>query len=679
MTLALVAGFWFAFRAGPAIERLLFAGDLLEWLDHRRGTGFGGWIVLLLPISATVVALGFARTVDPWLRRASLTWERGRCARVDLLSSWPVPSSASASRGPEHGSSTGCGSIRAEASSTPTSSATRWSSASSWDSRSSRSSTRSPRTLSSSVPRTCASRRSARRDAVADRRAHRHPDGRERTLLGDHGRLGRAVGETMIVLMATGNTPVMSWNIFNGFRTLSANIAVELPEAVRNSTHYRTLFLAALCLFAITFFFNTIAETVRQRFRREGLPAVTASLQTAPVAAAVMRAAPRRLLRRATSLSAQGEPMLWLTGGALVLALAMIAGLLVLVTWHGIVDVLAAAYPPSREGRRRRCSARSRRTRRTSREGTRTPVRRRELRTGNFEISGSHFQWISRRGASESRPEWALVVERTNWGRFFGFPAAFEVDGKSVATDPERILEAFDAEHPAARERFERAARARDGRDRRAEPRMESARLATRAVELSHPGDAESSRKPPPRRRGARRARGQLPARSNRDRGAQRRERAARDRPDDGDGQTKKIPLAEIVAIVPANRLSAWQRSRLRLAVEGVPPGSPARGEQRRRRLPAIFGTVAMTMIMSLSSCPSACSPRSTCASTRAGIPRQHRAHLREQPRRRAERRVRRLRPGLLLLPRRRVDRPAPLPERLRTRRTARAGSSGRR
>jgi phosphate transport system permease protein len=80
--------------------------------------------------------------------------------------------------------------------------------------------------------------------------------------------LGRAVGETMIVLMATGNTPVMSWNIFNGFRTLSANIAVELPEAVRNSTHYRTLFLAALCLFAITFFFNTIAETVRQRFRR---------------------------------------------------------------------------------------------------------------------------------------------------------------------------------------------------------------------------------------------------------------------------------------------------------------------------------------------------------------------------------------------------------------------------
>jgi phosphate transport system permease protein len=80
--------------------------------------------------------------------------------------------------------------------------------------------------------------------------------------------LGRAVGETMIVLMAAGNTPVRQWNIFNGFRTLSANIAVELPEAPVDSTHYRTLFLAALCLFVLTFAVNTVAELVRLRFRR---------------------------------------------------------------------------------------------------------------------------------------------------------------------------------------------------------------------------------------------------------------------------------------------------------------------------------------------------------------------------------------------------------------------------
>jgi phosphate transport system permease protein len=80
--------------------------------------------------------------------------------------------------------------------------------------------------------------------------------------------LGRAVGETMIVVMATGNTPILDINIFNGLRTLSANINVELPEAVRDSTLYRTLFLCALVLFAMTFVINTVAELVRQRYRR---------------------------------------------------------------------------------------------------------------------------------------------------------------------------------------------------------------------------------------------------------------------------------------------------------------------------------------------------------------------------------------------------------------------------
>jgi len=78
---------------------------------------------------------------------------------------------------------------------------------------------------------------------------------------------GRAVGETMIVLMATGNTPVLDWSMFNGMRTLSANIAVEIPEAPYGGTLYRTLFLAALVLFLITFFVNTLAEVVRQRLR----------------------------------------------------------------------------------------------------------------------------------------------------------------------------------------------------------------------------------------------------------------------------------------------------------------------------------------------------------------------------------------------------------------------------
>jgi len=79
---------------------------------------------------------------------------------------------------------------------------------------------------------------------------------------------GRAVGETMIVLMATGNTPILDWSVFNGFRAMSANIAVELPEAPHGGTLYRVLFLTALLLFVLTFVINMISEVVRQRLRK---------------------------------------------------------------------------------------------------------------------------------------------------------------------------------------------------------------------------------------------------------------------------------------------------------------------------------------------------------------------------------------------------------------------------
>ena len=81
--------------------------------------------------------------------------------------------------------------------------------------------------------------------------------------------LGRAVGETMILLMCTGNTAITSWSVFNGMRTLAANIAVEMPESEVGSSHYRVLFLAAFVLFVFTFFFNTLAEFVRQRLREK--------------------------------------------------------------------------------------------------------------------------------------------------------------------------------------------------------------------------------------------------------------------------------------------------------------------------------------------------------------------------------------------------------------------------
>lgn len=81
--------------------------------------------------------------------------------------------------------------------------------------------------------------------------------------------LGRVAGETMIVLMVVGNTPLIDWNPFSGLQSITATLATELPLAVIGSTHYRTLFLAALLLFLFTLAINTLAEVLRVRARRE--------------------------------------------------------------------------------------------------------------------------------------------------------------------------------------------------------------------------------------------------------------------------------------------------------------------------------------------------------------------------------------------------------------------------
>jgi len=81
--------------------------------------------------------------------------------------------------------------------------------------------------------------------------------------------LGRAVGETMIVLMATGNTPILDLSPFNGFRAMSACIAVEIPEAPVGGTLYRVLFLTALLLFLFTFILNTLSSLIGERLRKK--------------------------------------------------------------------------------------------------------------------------------------------------------------------------------------------------------------------------------------------------------------------------------------------------------------------------------------------------------------------------------------------------------------------------
>lgn len=272
---ALPLGLWAARLLGPLLERWLFAGDLRAWLAGQGGSGASGWFLMLLPLAAVAVGVAVAKLVTPRLRPWLRGLERHEAARFEfakfalgglatLALAWLLAQALAAAGLDSRASFPGIGPVLgtyvqrnslvvgfvmgfaiipiiytlAEDAlcSVPghlrgaslSAGATPWQTA-----------------VRVVLPTAASGLFSA-------------------LMIG----LGRAVGETMIVLMAAGNTPILEWNIFNGFRTLSANIAVELPEAVMGSTHYRTLFLAALTLFLMTFVVNTVAETVRLRFRK---------------------------------------------------------------------------------------------------------------------------------------------------------------------------------------------------------------------------------------------------------------------------------------------------------------------------------------------------------------------------------------------------------------------------
>lgn len=268
----LPAGVGLAVVLGPRLEGWLFAGDIRRWLDGQVGGPTGGWFLLLLAPAALAVAVLFARLLQPRLQQAARRWSRRRCAAADALKF-------------------AAGILLVL---TLALALARLLAAAGLDPRGS--------LLGTYVQRNALVVGFVMGFAVipiiytvADDALAAVPDHLRSAALGAGATpwqtavtiviptamsglfsavmigLGRAVGETMIVLMAAGNTPLMDWNLFNGFRTLSANIAVELPEAVRNSTHYRVLFLSALVLFALTFVVNTLAEMVRLRFRKKAV------------------------------------------------------------------------------------------------------------------------------------------------------------------------------------------------------------------------------------------------------------------------------------------------------------------------------------------------------------------------------------------------------------------------
>jgi phosphate transport system permease protein len=266
---ALPAGVAAAWAAAPAVERLLFQGDLRAWLDGRGDSGFGGWVVALLPVAAIAATAALGRIAGPWLRRSSRSWSDRRAA---LASLGVFAAGVAATVALAVAAATFCDALRID---------TRGGLFGTYVQRNALvvgigmsfaiipliftiaddALTSVPEHLrSASLGAGATPWQTAVRVIVPAAASGLF----SAVMIG----LGRAVGETMIVLMAAGNTPIIDWNVFNGFQTLSAAIATELPEAARGSSHYRVLFLAALVLFALTFVVNTVAELVRQRFRR---------------------------------------------------------------------------------------------------------------------------------------------------------------------------------------------------------------------------------------------------------------------------------------------------------------------------------------------------------------------------------------------------------------------------
>ncbi len=266
---AMPAGVLAACWLAPTVERLLFLGDFRAWLDGRGGSGFGGWVLALLPLAGIAAGAVATRVAGPWLRRRSQGWSQRQAGLAGLATfalgvGFAIAIAVAAAmfldalrldtRGGLFGTYVQRNAIVVAIgmsfaiiplvftiaddalSSVPDHlrSASLGAGATPWQTA-----------MRVIVPAAASGLFSA-------------------VMIG----LGRAVGETMIVLMAAGNTPIIDWNAFNGFQTLSAAIATELPEAARGSSHYRVLFLAALVLFAMTFVVNTVAEAVRQRFRK---------------------------------------------------------------------------------------------------------------------------------------------------------------------------------------------------------------------------------------------------------------------------------------------------------------------------------------------------------------------------------------------------------------------------
>jgi len=322
--------------------------------------------------------------------------------------------------------------------------------------------------------------------------------------------------------------------------------------------------------------------------------------------------------RRRSSLLSRGEPLVWLTGSAMVICILMIAGLIALLVlqggatfWPRPIHALATTsgrYLGEISDEERYTVPRH------VADGLPEPKRRaldaaggqsgrRLFRTGNYRITGTHFVWLSDfEIESDETPGWAVCLERLEWGNAYGTPKEFLVDGTVVASGAEEAWERFLAIHDDIRARRREQAGLERGRLGEANDRRKAALTRLKNAERSHGGGSDAYRKEAER---CGRVEAECDAEIGKvqaEIGALRNENARYGlRILTASGQESDIPVAEIVRGVAPNRLGFMGKVGVYLSRwKEFLADDPREANTEGGVFPALFGTVVMTLLMSL-------------------------------------------------------------------------------
>ncbi|MBW6508454.1 MAG: phosphate ABC transporter permease PstA [Desulfuromonadales bacterium] len=345
-----------------------------------------------------------------------------------------------------------------------------------------------------------------------------------------------------------------------------------------------------------------------------------------------------RLWRRqgsSTSVASLGQPMVWLAGGMLALCSVMIIALILLVVvrgmatfWPGAITSYHTVNGQVITGEVTRSSTYEPRPELIDTLPQDAQERARQLlaandglaervlvRTGNYELDNSHFTWVSNYTIERmEKPEWFVVMERLTWGRFYGVPTAFYVDGELVADTPADVWREFERHHGDIRKRWQQR-RILESKDigkinhqqERARLELRGAEIAAQQARIDYGVRSEQFNQAQRTLEQQQQRFAQGEAEFERRYADIREEIVALNQENDRyqirlmtvNGQEKSMGMAEVVRAYPANQLSLLGRMGVYLdRWQEFLLGDPREANSEGGVFPAIFGTVVMTLIM---------------------------------------------------------------------------------